>query len=404
MPKIVRMTSAEQREWGQNTPQLVNAQGIPQRAVPRNLESEAGKVLTRAQAQDKGVEQNVFWENSDGKRVRSRVVVKAKRLGANKGEVRFFTFIDGQMRVSTRDIMKARWFKRHGECQVRRPNGVFLVSVRDPKAKAPTVNGTRVGEVFTVPKWDTCVCQQWGGTQPGRHNVHCEFNSKAPPNERGYRVGDPPPDGAPMPEAPKELPPAPPKDAEAEAARIKLEKAGGHVSFPNEAEKAEPEPEEVPAPEDCQCATWPKPDKNKHAPICCFYERWEAKNRGRKFLVSTETNLAIREATTEEIGKADVEKTRSGFPIISINGEPCLVVDEKELPQLAPLASEAAEEEPAPETVRGGAEGDAVEMPDESEFESPEDEESPAAQPEPAPEPETDPDEGGLPLAGLEEF
>jgi hypothetical protein len=211
-------------------------------------------------------------------------------------------FIDGFGVRGGRELIKDRLLAEHGPCMVYGINGKFLTMVRDPnmvKPKSPQ------GAV-QAPAPDLCICKNWalsnGAAHPGKHHPVCQFNDKAPPEERGTF-----------------------NDV-------------GMVATPQQASQASPQPlvaalppapptPSVPSPDACHCKAWALPDgsvkpDNVHHPVCEYKEKYEALHPmtgDRYFLVSLETLKAMREATPGEVEEAEKAAETGGVMVVNID-------------------------------------------------------------------------------------
>lgn len=387
MSKVIRLTSAENREWGGNLPQLVNKKGIPTSTVCKNLETEAGKLANKARAQGKALKQKIKYQDDTGAPRVADVECKIKKFANGVGELKVYTYIDGLLKVSTREIMRARFFKKFGECQLMRVNGKFLTKIRDPKPKA-TDNIVRATDQHLrhIPSPENCQCIKWGGRQEGRHHVVCEYNSMAPVNERGYQLGDPPPDGEPPVIEERRVTPPEPKP----------------VSKPSQ---PEPNTGKTPSPEECPiCSGWERPDAGKHHPTCEHYANWERGDKPVQYLVEVDSGVVVRLAFESEIADAEIARQRGGVPTISMGGAAYAVLSASQVPQAAVLAFNPDEgEDETPNTEHG------VQAPTESlPLNMPSDEEVSAEVEEEPGQPrgagiDASNDVGGLALDGLED-
>ena len=294
MAKIIRFKSADQREWNHNQSMLVNENGTIVRPVTSKEQMTMFQVSKHVAQSSKDFATKTPDETST-------VEAKLTKLpGSTKSRIDFF--IDGFGVRGGRELIKERLLAEHGPCQVYGINGKFLTMVRDPnaaKAKAPQGNAQ-------APSTDQCICKNWalsnGAAHPGKHHPVCQFNDKAPPEERGSfndTGGDP----------------------------TTVQAASGGL-LPVAAIPAPVVPA-VPSPEDCHCKVWALPNGDAkrpdvHHPICEFKEKWEAANPGdgeRYFIVNLNTLQAMREATPAEITQAEAEEAKGGVMTVAIDGE-----------------------------------------------------------------------------------
>lgn len=313
MAKLVRMTSAEYRAWNQNEPQLVTKEGVPVQALTKAQEVECAKVMALARRKESTVSKEVVIKDLDpetGKHRTSpkKITIEAKvmRTGPGTGEIQVFAFLDGLMRVTTRDIITARMFKAHGECQLVRPNGKFLKKIRDPQ-RTPQKSPTQIANIqqFQVPSPSNCECRSWGAPHPGRHYPHCKFNDLAPPEQRGLKPG---------------------------------EDENGRVITNSEAKKrAVEKPALLISPDECKCKEWERTDPSKHANICEHKEAWEAQGKPVYYLTEMGGKV-LRKATADEVLEGEQVRASTGQAILTVDGTVCILLSEKEL-QAAPATS-----------------------------------------------------------------
>lgn len=305
MAKIIRFKSADQREWNQNQSMLVNENGTIVRPVTSKEQMTMFQVSKHVASSNKPFSTKTPDEEST---VEARLT---KLPGSTKSRIDFF--IDGFGVRGGRELIKERLLAEHGPCQVYGINGKFLSMVRDPnaaKAKAPQGNAQ-------APSTDQCICKNWalsnGAAHPGKHHPVCQFNDKAPVEERGSfnDVGMDP--------------------TAAQAATgglLPAVVASQPVSVPS-----------VPSPEDCHCKGWALPDGSAkrvdvHHPICEFKEKWESNNPGngeKYFIVNLTTLMAMREATPAEVKQAESDEEKGGVMMVTIEGEPYGVMLESDI-------------------------------------------------------------------------
>jgi hypothetical protein len=296
MAKIIRFKSADQREWNQNQSMVINENGTIVRPVTPKEQMTMFQVSKHVAQTSKPFSTKTADEESV---VEARLT---KLPGTTKSRIDFF--IDGFGVRGGRELIKERLLAEHGPCQVYGVNGKFLTMVRDPNAVAKARTAQGVAQASGVPAPDQCICKNWalsnGAPHPGKHHPVCQFNDKAPVEERGTfnDVGGPLPVVTAGVQLPAPPPPPPP---------------------------AEPS---VPSPGECHCKGWalpngsPKP-VDQHHPICEFKDKWEAANpTGEKyFIVNLSTLQAMREATPEEVKQAEEDEAKSGVMMVTIDGE-----------------------------------------------------------------------------------
>jgi hypothetical protein len=303
MAKIIRFKSADQREWNHNQSMVVNDNGTIVRPVTSKEQLTMFTMTKHVASSNQPFETKTPEENTT-------IEARLTRLpGSNKSRIDFF--IDGMAVKGGRELIKERLLSEHGPCQVYGINGKFLTVVRDPNAVAKKT--TAAQGVSQAPSPELCICKNWalpnGATHPGRHHPVCEFNDKAPPEQRGSfnDVGG-------------EAPPV-----------FQQTSAQKAIPLPPPAPK-------VPSPAECHCKNFAMPDgsvkpADVHHPICEFKEAWESANpTGEKFfIVNLETLAVMREATVEEASQAEAEEAVSGVMTVTIDGTTFGVMTESDL-------------------------------------------------------------------------
>lgn len=292
MAKVIRFKSADQREWNQNQSMLVNENGTIVRPVSTKEQMTMFQVSKHVAQTNKAFSTQTPDEPST-------VEAKLTKLpGSPKSKIDFF--IDGFAVRGGRELIKERLLTEHGPCMVYGINGKFLSMVRDPNAVKPkNPQGT-----VAAPSPELCICKNWalsnGAAHPGKHHPVCQFNDKAPIEERGTfnDVGMT----------------ATPQQASQAVAKTVL---------------AIPPPvvPSVPSPDACHCKGWALPDgtvrpENVHHPVCEFKEKYEALNPSvgeRYFIVNLETLKAMREATPKEVEEAEAAAATGGVMVVNID-------------------------------------------------------------------------------------
>jgi hypothetical protein len=141
-----------------------------------------------------------------------------------------------------------------------------------------------------------------GAAHPGKHHPVCQFNDKAPIEERGTfnDVGMT----------------ATLQQAASQATPVMVAAPVPAPAVPS-----------VPSPQNCHCKPWALPDgtakpENVHHPVCEFKERWESANPPtdeRYFIVNLETLHAMREATPKEVEEAEAAAATGGVMVVNID-------------------------------------------------------------------------------------
>jgi hypothetical protein len=284
MSRKIRLSSSEHRAWTQNIPQLVDEKGVPRGVISPEEEKISFEVLREAKKQRKSVRQELQVRTPGGENTRLVIEVRVKRAGTRQNDLRYFTFVNGFLRVPTREVMKARLFKKYGEAMLERPNGKFLVKLRDPNAQHTPSNQVRVGAAVKVPHPDSCQCVHWGEEpHPGKHYHICQFNATCPPEHRGVS-----PDGN---------------------TYTKVLKKDRRETVTQTVE----EPEVMAPPT-------PDPAPTSADPV--------EPAEGVMYLYDVDTQERARKATPEEVEEAVARAERTGVPIIDIDGASYVVMSD----------------------------------------------------------------------------
>lgn len=284
----------------------------------RDLEVNESRVLSDLQRKARQARKPMsidLMEEDNGKKVKKKLEVTFDRTG----DIMLLTSkIDGLTVHDGREWFIKQVLAVHGECQLRNHTGRFLRSVRDPNVQRPSAKEA----ARMTPKPLYCDCKTWGGPEAGvRHHPACQWNGKAPAEERAEMA------------------------LEALASSTATEALPGKPSIldikPRErviAPSAVLAPiSTTPSPEECDqgCSAWAKTSGSvdgQHHPICKHFDAWSAistratDRKDRMFLVSLGTGEPSREATAEEVREAAGEK---GFVVIG--GEEFAVVPESEI-------------------------------------------------------------------------
>jgi hypothetical protein len=225
--------------------------------------------------------------------------------------------------VGDRELMKKELFDLFGECQVRRPNGTFLVAIRDPNLKRPSAKQSSK----IAPSPENCTCRDWGEPHPGKHHKICQWNNLAPANERG--------DIEVNPRAFRQT------TRENRPSVIREE-----TSMPIELNSNEPD---IPEPDECFCAAWVKVEgqvEGQHHPLCEFYDKHLSKLLGNtQSIIDLESGEAIRPATVDEVNEAKQNMQAKGSSTIKLGNKLYGVGETKKLEKSEPSDSEELMEE-----------------------------------------------------------
>ena len=335
--KIVRLKREELAEWRKNVPHLVDAEGHLVAEVDISLQRALDTVTRSARAQRKTLSQLVAIGTGPATRQHA-ITVTIARTGINDTDLSITPTIDGHRVVTGQAVFCAKMFQKHGECQLRLPNGVILKFVRDPAIHRPSFNESQQ----LAPKPDHCPCKAWGNPHPGTHYSTCPWNKLAPLEERA-------PSDAVTEEEIRILP------SEAFAA-LKSQSAAPTAATAPIAARVDPhavvaQAPALDAPENCRngCLEWATPKgypipAGQHHPTCFFAKAWAIKTSREavRYLVDLRNGQKVRVATDSEVGQAEIAARRSGSPIIHVDSVPYAVVLESELEP-----SEAKAEPPA---------------------------------------------------------
>lgn len=374
MPNTVKLSNADARAWRANKAQWVSPEGVVLRAVTPEEEKALFPLVERAKHMGKSSRSQVTavyrYEDPDTgviseQPVNMEAVFKVIQTGRQQTDRLLHVFVNGYRYVKGREIIEKRLLATHGECSIHGRNGKRLRVVRDPTAKRPTYAESQ----RSAPSPEHCHCRGWNGKgDPDRHHQACDWNGKAPPHERALPmtfvveasvVDSPEPIASLAFEAPNAqraapisvgapaivrhrpvssaAPPAPPgvqhnpmvAPVYANAPSPSM-LAGGAIT-----ESVGPSAvEEVHAPEVCPNAclggpdgggwAWPagrQPVEGHHHPLCQYEKAW-ARSKGPAevfWLLDMETNIEVREATTEEVARAEIEFSRSGTRSLMIS-------------------------------------------------------------------------------------
>lgn len=329
--KIVKLSSDLYSEWRENLRHPVDDDGNVFEALSRELETASAGIARIANSNRRTHEQAVVVGGR-----RHEIVAKMTRVGKGTDDFLLELRIDGLRVVEARDIICAKMLEEHGECQLRHQNNVVLRFVRDPDKQRTTFKQS----LQVAPRPEHCGCASWGRSHPGTHHHTCKWNKLAPPGERapepetsttpkrlsslatrkGDGLGSGQPDAVVSVVADHERP----RTSKLDAKRTVVEAAP------------------LDPPESCRndCRKWALPkngvlEDGQHHPMCVFHDEWKRKTAksSPRWLVDLGTGEKVRPATDEEIGQADVEKKRSGSPIVQVDSTPFAVLSESELNQ-----------------------------------------------------------------------
>lgn len=311
------------------------------------------------------------------------LVFKITRTGSEAEAFILDLYVGGNRYVQGREIIEKKILARHGECNLYRVGGQRIKSIRDPRLRRAGYSENRAS-----PKPESCACRGWIDSQVGRHHRVCEWNRLAPANEKAIEHLNAPPvyqqDSAPVaglafaavaaPAAPSlteqanyavpppgyapqqqlhnpqleysrqalvephRAPPPPPPAPEHQRGptRAMVERAAAT------SQAAEKRKVLLQSPEQCEndCRgfvkgvdgwVWPRgrrPEDNQHHPLCSGAAAWTRHVSGARRMVvfDMDRQVAVRDATEEEVAEAEVTARRSGTPSIDISGERFAIV------------------------------------------------------------------------------
>jgi hypothetical protein len=228
-----------------------------------------------------------------------------------------------------RETLKHKIHARHGDTQVRAPNGRILGTARSPErsGRVPIERSLARGAHRAVSPRE-CVCREWqkpAGKEHEHHPIcmhkaHWEAQQAKSPDalrdravlgaRRPGHVAQPPVAATQLDE------PAPPTERSSRTPEAESIGSAGA----DDAEKASPVPVTVPAPADCACREWAGGREGKHHPLCQFRERWEREHgEAHPVLVDLETGAVAREATPEEIEASRAKANEDGVGAIELS-------------------------------------------------------------------------------------
>jgi hypothetical protein len=313
--KTLRLNPTDARTWRQNQTVLLDEQGN----FVRHLSLNESRALSEVEKKARHLRQVVqLMVPGVGKNGETMVELVATPVQISRETLTVKSKVDGYDVVGGREYFLHQVFLKHGECQVRSHTGQFMKAVRDPNVVRPTAKDA----MRNAPRPESCACAGWGVPHVGRHHPICEWNVKAPPEERAL-----PEDSVQFPNA-AQLPP-PLMKVEKPSILDMQKKPPGVIPPPvsHMAVPLTPQPV-VPSPAECLCQKFAKTDGSedgKHHPVCQWKEAWEAMHQPVMFLMSLSTGDIGRAASGDEIRAARGEQ---GF--VLIGGEQYGVVTEGE--------------------------------------------------------------------------
>lgn len=309
MSKVIRLNPTDQRTWRQNQSVLLDPEGNP----VRNVSFAESRALADTEKRARHLRQPVRVEVKDGATVTTIVSVPAF---ISRETLIVKTTIDGHEVVSGREFFKQRVLAAHGECQLRSHTGQFMCSIRDPNVVRPSAKDA----MRNAPRPEACPCKDWGEPHAGRHHPICEWNVKAPPDERAHPEDSIQSMNVPLPvtilkvekpsilDVPSRKLPPPRRPVPATVSEV--------IPLPMTVQATESTRALSPA--ECVCQEWaksPSSEEGKHHPICQWKDAWETLQSGKEpmFLVNLTTGEVGRAATIDEINAARGER---GYTII----------------------------------------------------------------------------------------
>jgi hypothetical protein len=228
-----------------------------------------------------------------------------------------------------RETLKHKINARHGDAQVRAPNGRILGTARSPErsGRIPIERSLARGAHHVVSPRE-CICREWQKPAGKEHEHHpiCTHKAhwaaqqaKSPDMLRDRAVlGARQPGHAAGPSVATtalddQAPPTERSSRTPEAASFGS--AGA-----DDVTKISPEQLAVPAPPDCTCRAWAGGREGKHHPLCQFRERGERDDgETHPVLVDLETGAVAREAAPEEIEASRAKAKEDGVGAIELS-------------------------------------------------------------------------------------
>ena len=308
--KIQKLSAEECREWRANIYQLLNSDG----AIFRAMTSDETKLVDDHERQE-----------------------KIRETGCRKSGTEYEyappAFREGEALYSvatSRTLIKRRYVAAEPvqAVQLRTRSGQVLATVQNEKAVRPSVKDSN----RTVPTPANCPCLAWGKPHPGVHAQICVNNTKAPAHERwGYSPNKPEPTEIPKAKVTasiESLPVVLPKPQPAAKVMIKTDKLKLEpiMATSPATVRIQPKPGtmvEVPAPEDCECKNWVRPEgctTEGHHPTCQWLDAWEERHGIAGYLVSMETGEIMRRASKGETLRARASEASTGVPQVEVGG------------------------------------------------------------------------------------
>lgn len=228
-----------------------------------------------------------------------------------------------------RETLKHKIHARHGDTQVRAPNGRILGTARSPErsGRVPIERSLARGAHRAVSPRE-CVCREWQKPAGKKHEHHPICTHKAHWEVQQAKSPDvlrdravlgarrPVQAAAPAVLAAEPDEQAPPTERSSRTAVAASDGAVGVEGAPN----APPEQPATLPPADCVCREWAGGREGKHHPLCQFRERWERDHgEAQPVLVDLETGAVAREATPEEAEASRAKAKEDGVGAIELS-------------------------------------------------------------------------------------
>lgn len=369
MPISVKLSTAEHRAWRVNKAQWVSPEGVVLRAVTPEEEKALFPAVERTKRMGKtqSYPLEVVYRQEDPdtgqvyeQKTQMEATVRITRTGREQGSFIADVFVNGCRYVKGREIIEKRMLATHGDCNLHGPNGKRIRVVRDPRVRRPTYSESQ----RSAPHPDNCHCRGWRDKgEPGRHHAACDWNAKAPSNERALPF-QPQAEVQPLVDSPEPLeslafdaatvgrpttPYAPgrvgplvvPPPRSAGPVRQPLEYANVPSLTTPEApivrtKTVQPKAVEVFPPSRCPldcrglknpAAAWKWPpgrraEKGQHHPVCEHDSAYRAEQRGseRWMIYDMARQTEIREASTDEVTRSELELQKNGTRSVNIGG------------------------------------------------------------------------------------
>lgn len=370
MPGTVKLTTADARAWRANRAQWVSPDGYVIRALTDEEEKalfpivENAKRVRRSGRATATAQYKVADPKSGQtiiKQEQFEVQIEIHQTGRDPQNFLLDVFVGGNRYVKGREILTKRILAKHGECILQAPNGKKICNIRDPRKNRPSFAESQ----RSAPAPEHCHCRTFKDNEYAgvRHHIACQWNEKAPPHERATTLDmrpettllDRPEPVLGLDFSPPTVKPVygqtppPVQQGSVWATPPPLPPGVTRGVTPTAPVVTSPE-EEALSPADCKndCRgvqaggkgwAWPSgraPEPNQHHPLCQFDGAWRRHLAGgrRMVLYDMDRHTEIRDATPDEVTKAELEAQRSGLNAVTIAGRTYAVVQSGTTPQV----------------------------------------------------------------------